>query len=168
MPISKQDLIIDARHVLTRRRRLVSWLLTLLGWCAWFYLWLPAFDLLRSWLIGHAVLSIDPGLSRLAQSLTVLEIYLLVAALLGGALILWSRVNYWRFAGVERRSTIADAPLEELAGAAALPVSLLQRGCQAQILVVHHQKDGEISGIDVLSPLAGQKISRTPQSSVPA
>ncbi|TDR76621.1 poly-beta-1,6-N-acetyl-D-glucosamine biosynthesis protein PgaD [Paludibacterium purpuratum] len=147
---TRHDLIIEARHVLTLRQRALSWLLTLLGWGIWCYLWLPALALA---LVLNFDPDIQPGSGNLRESLDILLIYGSIAVGLGGALVLWSRINLWRFSGMDRRSPIANASLAEIADDLALSFSMLKSGQEGKIVVVHHGPEGGIIGIDVALPL---------------
>jgi biofilm PGA synthesis protein PgaD len=154
LPIARKEMIIDAAHFLTPWQRRLSLGLTALGWCVWLYLWLPGLAALLRWITGYSLPVHETSAARLAQSLMVLEQYVLVALLLGAILVLWSRINYWRFQGAERRSFITDAAPDEVARVAELPLAELHHGLQGQVLVVHHHEDGEISGVEVQRFLA--------------
>jgi len=151
LPIAKEDLIIDAPYLLRPWQRVLSWILTTLGWLLWLYLWLPGLGALLRKLTGYAMLPVETSAARMIQSLEVLKGYVLVGLLLGGLLVLWSRINYWRFQGVERRSFIPDAAADEIAECAGLSLPLLYKGQQGQVLEVYHHDDGEISGVEVQS-----------------
>lgn len=137
------DLIIEERG-LGLRRRLVSWLLATAGWGLWAYLVLPGLWQLVSLAWHPAARSAEAG------SLQSLQHYLLVALALGGGLVAWSLINFWRFAGVERRRPIADVPVEKLANDLELPSGVLRHGRDARVMIVHHDRDGAIDRVDVV------------------
>ncbi|MBV8047396.1 MAG: poly-beta-1,6-N-acetyl-D-glucosamine biosynthesis protein PgaD [Paludibacterium sp.] len=150
---TKHDLIIEARHILTRRQRALSWLLTLLGWAGWCYLLLPALAVVLFWVFGRDILSVGGDMHRLSENVDILRLYLLIAGTLGGLLVFWSRINLWRFAGVDRRNPIANASIAEIADDLELSAAMLQHGQGGKIVVVHHGAEGGIIGIDVVLPL---------------
>lgn len=138
-----RDLIIEARG-LGLRRTLTSWLLAAAGWGLWAYLILPGLWQLLQLLWQPAARPAAAG------SLQSLQHYLMVAVALGGGLVGWSLLNFWRFAGVERRQPIADVPAETLAHDLELPSELLKHGRAAKVVIVHHDRDGAIDRVDVV------------------
>ena len=159
MLVTKKKLIIDAYQLLPFRQRALSWLLTLFGWGVWIYLWLPALAFITLYLSDHAWRPPHAEQAQLLRSLDILQLYLLIATGLGATLVLWSRIHYWRFAGVDRRAPVPDMPLAEVAEATSLPTSLLSAGQRAQILVVFHRNDGGLDNIDVKTTIEAKPTS---------
>lgn len=156
MLTNKQDLIINARQVLTYRQRAVSWLLALIGWGTWVYLWLPALAIVTHYQAGHARLADRADQTHLAHGGSTLAVYAMIALVLGAMLAAWAGIHYRRFSGVERRASIADVPLDEIAAVVSLPPCLLRDGQMAQILQVEHGPDGGIVDIYVQQPLIAE------------
>lgn len=130
-----QERIIHAHHTLSRWRRWLSWSMTLLCWVLWLFLWWPvvAFLLGASWTTHPHWFS--------------LRGYAAVAAALGALLVLWARVNLWRFRAHEQRRLVRDVTPEELARDLGLTQTALLRGRSARILVVHHYPAGGIASL---------------------
>lgn len=111
--MKQEDLIIDRPEWVSKGQRLSALGVTLFFWFALLYLWQPAISLL-AWafniklfyshmvVLGGYEIFLDTWLR-----------YLLVILLLGGSLILWAKINEWRFRGVDRRKGISQT--EDLA-----------------------------------------------------
>lgn len=163
-------LIIRAAHNMSWLQRLVSRLLTVLWWLLWVYLWLPAlaFACLLIW--GEQLLPVAVRIDQLPDHLAVLGRYALLVCLFGGGLVLWSRINYWRFSGEEQRSAIDSITLEDIAADLGLAPQLLREGQGGKVVVVHHNPEGGIHHLDILQllpsstaalPLAGRLMPAT-------
>jgi len=161
-------LIIRAGHNMTWLQRLVSRLLTVLWWILWVYLWLPALAFVCLLIWGEHWLPVTVQLDQLPQHLEVLGTYALFVGLFGGGLVLWSRINYWRFSGEEQRAPIASLTLEEIAADLGLDASMLRQGQAGKIVVVHHNPEGGIHHLDIQLPLAAVLENQDGAGSAPA
>lgn len=162
-------LIIRAAHNMSWLQRLVSRLLTVLWWLLWVYLWLPAlaFACLLIW--GEQLLPVTVRIDQLPDHLAVLGRYALLVCLFGGGLLLWSRINYWRFSGEEQRGEIDNVTLEEMAADLGLAPQLLRAGRAGKVVVVHHNPEGGIHHLDILLPLPASTVALTePAVAMPA
>lgn len=148
-----EGLIIQAAHNMSALQRLLSWLLTLLWWLVWLYLWLPALAFVCYLIWGREVLPVSIRTLDAPAHLTLLSEYGLFIALFGLCLVLWSRVNYWRFSGKRQRSRIPDVTLEMLAADLGVAPAELSNGRAAKVMVVHHCEEGGIARIETVTPL---------------
>jgi len=102
----REDLIINRPDWVTRGQQVTAVGTTLFFWFALLYLWQPVISLI-AWAFNvklfysHMVV-----LGGYETFLDVWKSYALVIALMGGSLILWARINQWRFRGAERRTFI--------------------------------------------------------------
>ncbi|PXX40144.1 poly-beta-1,6-N-acetyl-D-glucosamine biosynthesis protein PgaD [Aquitalea magnusonii] len=146
-------LIIRAAHNMSWLQRLLSRLLTVLWWLLWVYLWLPALAFFCLLIWGEQLLPVTVRIDQLPGHLLALGRYALLVCLFGGGLVLWSRINYWRFSGEEQRGAIANVTLLDMAADLGLEPALLQAGQAGKVVVVHHNPEGGIHHLDILQPL---------------
>ena len=97
MSPNQDKFIIDESIHLKRGQKWTAWGVTLLFWAAFLYLWQPLISLIAWWLniklfYNHMIL-----LGGYQAFLDVVKFYLLVISALGGGLIIWARINLWRF-----------------------------------------------------------------------
>ncbi|RUQ36568.1 MAG: poly-beta-1,6-N-acetyl-D-glucosamine biosynthesis protein PgaD [Candidatus Competibacteraceae bacterium] len=134
--------IIDSPSLQSTSKRIVWKLVTLIFWGLWFYLWLPLATLI-AWMlgiyIGYQEIIV---LQSYRQALVTGEYYILIAALLGGTLIIWALVQWLRFHNRERRKRRPDIGMEALAVYYQLDPSDLRQWQTAQRLIVHHDERG--------------------------
>jgi biofilm PGA synthesis protein PgaD len=148
MNATHDDLIIHAEHNLTWVQRLISMSLTSLLWLFWMYLWMPLISLI-GWLFGvHFIYDEMVLRDGWYDLLKLLLIYTLVVAVISGMLLLWARVNYFRFRGRERRRAVPSLPLAELAGDFSVSTGAVAAGQASRIVVVHHDQYGMITAIE--------------------
>lgn len=125
----------------------VGWaFFTAVFWLIWIYLWMPLITLI-AWALGLQaylgyldgnVLFQAHGMGRLAI------VYSAVVCVMGGALLLWARIEFLRFHNVNRRSVPQPVKVEELAKYAKLPEKDLRKWTTARRVVVHHDKHGHV------------------------
>ena len=97
MSPNQDKFLIDDSLQLKRGQKWTALGVTLLFWAAFLYLWQPLISLIAWWLniklfYNHMVL-----LGGYQAFLDVVTFYLLVISALGGGLIIWARINLWRF-----------------------------------------------------------------------
>lgn len=119
---------------------------TALFWLIWIYLWMPLITL-AAWALGLQaylgyfegnVLFEAQGMGRLAIA------YSAVVGVMGGALLLWARIEFLRFHNVNRRSVPQPVKVEEMAEFAKLPAQNVQNWTTARRVMVHHDKNGDV------------------------
>jgi biofilm PGA synthesis protein PgaD len=112
--MKQEDLIINRPDWLSRGQQVTAVGTTLFFWFALFYLWQPAISLL-AWAFNvklfysHMVV-----LGGYETFLSTWMSYALVIAIMGGSLLLWARINQWRFRGRERRKFIAVTEVKDI------------------------------------------------------
>ena len=109
--MKQEDLIINRPDWLSKGQQVTAVGATLFFWFALFYLWQPAISLV-AWAFNvklfysHMVV-----LGGYETFLSVWMNYALVIAIMGGSLLLWARINQWRFRGRERRNLLRSQRL---------------------------------------------------------
>ena len=118
-----------------------------LGWVAWCYLWLPA------WQWGHEVLThgLQIDADESSGGLITLVIYTMIGLTLGTALVVWAMSSYYKYKGVDRRKSRGDTRPEDVACQLGISLDVLRFGQDQRLLVVHHQPDGGIDRVQSLS-----------------
>ncbi|MDN0084718.1 poly-beta-1,6-N-acetyl-D-glucosamine biosynthesis protein PgaD [Crenobacter sp. SG2305] len=148
MSIAHDGVIIEAEHNLTLMQRLVSMSLTTLLWLFWMYLWMPLISLI-GWYFGIQLIYDQMVLREGWYSLIkLLLVYALIVAALSGLLLVWARINYYRFAGRERRRRAPDLSLAVLASDFGLSRATVEAGQASRIAVVYHDETGMIAAIE--------------------
>lgn len=117
-PDSRDDqslLIIDRPELVKPEERYTAWGITLFFWGVLLYLWQPALSLV-AWAFNiklfyqHMVV-----LGGMETFLQLMEIYALVIAVLGGALLVWAKINELRFRGKVRRAQVSEINTQQMA-----------------------------------------------------
>lgn len=139
-----QSLIIDRPDLVPPGQKLTAWGITLLFWGALLYLWQPLLSILAWGLnirlfYNHMIL-----LGGYRTFLDLLVMYLATIAVLGGGLILWARINQWRFRGKERRTGIGATNIESLSKNYGLEVDDINSATQRKIISVSFLDDKRI------------------------
>jgi biofilm PGA synthesis protein PgaD len=105
-PDKKPDLIIDRPDWVRPGQKFTALGVTLLFWGALLYLWQPLLSLLAWGLNIHLFYNHMIVMGGYHAFLNLLLFYSIVIAILGGGLILWARINQWRFRGKNRRTVV--------------------------------------------------------------
>jgi len=116
-------LIIDRADLVPPGQKATAWGITLLFWGALLYLWQPLLSLIAWGLNIHLFYNHMILLGGYRTFLDLLAMYLSVIAVLGGGLILWARINQWRFRGKERRTGLDSTDMPALCGSFGLELS---------------------------------------------
>ena len=123
--------------------------LTISFWLLWSYLWLPLVAVF-GWLLGigvaHYHMIILEGYRGVA---TLLPLYLLIIASLGGSLIAWAQYNLIRYRDSKRRRHSIDVRLEMLATDFAVDATALSQWINRRRLVLHHDQHGNLVEVEV-------------------
>ena len=137
-----ERMIINARHDLDWRRRLLSDVLTALLWIGWILLWLPVFHKLHEVIRLHVKFGL--AAREILDTVTPISIEHSLLALVGTSalLLLWSLLP-------KRRVTHAHATLStaDYASHFAIAEQDIREGRAARICVVSHDDGGAITGI---------------------
>lgn len=105
-PAKNNPLIIDRPDWVRPGEKLTALGITLLFWGALLYLWQPLLSLLAWGLNIHLFYNHMIVMGGYHAFLNLLVFYAAVIGILGGGLILWARVNQYRFRGKNRRTGI--------------------------------------------------------------
>jgi biofilm PGA synthesis protein PgaD len=148
MEFNTKDLIIDRPELVPSGQKMTAWGITLFFWGALLYLWQPLLSLVAWGLnidlfYNHMILL--GGYRTFSHLLTI---YLTVIALLGGGLILWARINYWRFRGLERRVGQGDTHIERLCTEFGVTSAHRDDAMDATVLTVHFDDNGGIASLE--------------------
>lgn len=149
-----RDLIIDRPDLVPPGQKLTAMGITLLFWAALLYLWQPLLSLIAWGLnlqlfYNHMIL-----LDGYRIFLRLLSFYLVVIVCLGGGLILWARINQWRFRGKERRvlhHTATD--MAQLTGVFGISEPMRDQALAQRIVTVHFGQGGEIDRLAATPPV---------------
>lgn len=154
MDDKSRELIINHPELVRPGQRLTAMGITLFFWAVLLYLWQPLLSLV-AWgfnirlFYNHMIV-----LGGYHAFVELLKFYAIVVAVLGGGLILWARINQWRFRGRDRRQgspytdsaalcavfQVAPEQLEQVRGSANVNVTLAEDGSVEQL---HFPKDVE-------------------------
>jgi biofilm PGA synthesis protein PgaD len=143
----KNSLIIDRPDWVRPGEKFTALGITLLFWGALLYLWQPLLSLLAWGLNIHLFYNHMIVLGGYRAFLNLLAFYSLVIAILGGGLILWARINQWRFRGKNRRLDLSTTDVPQLCRQFALEPADLQQAQQHRRLVITLATDGSIQRV---------------------
>lgn len=138
-------LIIDRPDLVPSGQKLTAWSITLLFWGALLYLWQPLLSIV-AWSLNiglfynHMIL-----LGGYRTFLDLLTMYLAIIALLGGGLILWARINQWRFRGRERRTGIGATDMASLCSSFGVEPVEVEASADQRIVSVTFVDDRKIT-----------------------
>lgn len=136
MDFKPESLIINRPELVPHGQKLTALSITLMFWAGLLYLWQPLLGIVAWGLnirlfYNHMIL-----LGGYQTFLNLLSIYLAVIAALGGGLVLWGRINQWRFRGRERRLDIGATDLPRLYTNFGVAQADWQRASRHQVVVV--------------------------------
>ncbi len=132
----REKLIIDDRDELKMPHRLTAWGITLLFWGVMLYLWQPLISML-AWAFQiklfykHMVV-----LGGYEDFLALILAYAVVIICMGAVLLLWARINQWRFRGREKRQRMADVTAAQVAAHFGVEKAQLKQWQQSKCLRV--------------------------------
>jgi biofilm PGA synthesis protein PgaD len=148
LPQDGSMLIIDRPELVKTGERMSAWGITLFFWGVLLYLWQPALSLF-AWAFNiklfyqHMVV-----LGGFESFLTLLKIYAIVIACLGGALLLWAKINELRFRGKVRRAQVSEINTHQLAEYFVVSEPSLAVWQSDKVLYVHMRNDGQVTEIN--------------------
>lgn len=157
--MNADKLIIDSPRLVRPGQKLTAWGVTLLFWGMLLYLWQPLISLLAWGLNIRLFYSHMIILGGYQAFVDLLAFYGLVILCLSGALLVWARVQQWRFRGVERRQQRAVVPLDEMASRFAVEAGELQVARTARRLRVRLAADGRVAELERLSDPVSKSLT---------
>ncbi|MEZ5551068.1 MAG: poly-beta-1,6-N-acetyl-D-glucosamine biosynthesis protein PgaD [Pseudomonadales bacterium] len=153
------DVIINARRVLTRRARRRDRLLTLALWALYAYLWLPLISLF-AWLLGlqfaYTLVERAGGPASLVNLLYWFGLFVLLISL---CIVGWSRFQLRRFGERERRLAVPTVTFEQEAAYWDIDRTTLTRLRERQQNSVTFDSDGRLQLLEHPQPSAGSQIA---------
>lgn len=150
--MKQEDLIINRPDWVTRGQQVTAVGTTLFFWFALLYLWQPLISLI-AWAFNvklfysHMVV-----LGGYETFLDVWKTYALVIALMGGSLIVWARINQWRFRGSERRTAIPRTDDGDVADAFGVQPEQLQNWRTMKSVVLDIDENSQVEGVSSYIP----------------
>lgn len=140
-----KSLIIDRPDLVPPGQKLTAWGITLFFWGALLYLWQPLLSLLAWGLniqlfYNHMIL-----LGGYRTFFDLLVKYLITITILGGGLIVWARINQWRFRGKERRTGIGATDMELLSADFGLALEEIEALANDKVISVTFVDEQKIS-----------------------
>jgi biofilm PGA synthesis protein PgaD len=78
----------------------------------------------------------------------LLELYAMVIAILGGALLVWAKINELRFRGKVRRAQVSEIHTQQLIEAFDIPDLDLPQLKTEKVLYVYMKNDGQVIDIN--------------------
>lgn len=149
MKFDAEELIIHQPDEVPPGQKLTAMGITLLFWGALLYLWQPLISILAWGLnidlfYNHMVL-----LGGYEAFLQLLAEYLEVIIALGGGLIIWARINLWRFRGKGRRRGVGSTDMEKLHGHFGVRHDALTAAKNSRIVKLSINDEGKVTAIQV-------------------
>lgn len=160
----EDDLIIERPDLQSWPRLLGSRLVTAAAWVIYVYLWLPMLTLL-AWLAGIGIAyqqMIEYGGYQIA--LDMWTTFAIAILMLGSALLVWARINFYRFRGPDRRVAIGITDRDRLATEFALSPDQLGQLERCRRVRIDHYPNGDISRVEVPVAVATLPTSPDPPS----
>lgn len=123
-----------------------AWLsVTLLMWFIYAYLWLPLISLV-AWWFGYQTFTFHMiTLDGIAGVKTLLADYFLIGVLFCSALLVWARVEKFRFEKSARRSKVEPVKNQSVAQYFKLNEVMLTQMQTKNIITVEFNKEGEMT-----------------------
>lgn len=137
-----QAIIIESPSLQTLQQQFGSSLVTLIFWGLWLYLFMPLFSF-AAWFFGFQIfyhhMIILQGYEGLFH---LLKWYTLFFGGLCGSLLLWARINFFRFRNKENRKQVDYTTTNELASQFNQSASRLAILQKCKKMTLHLSKDG--------------------------
>ena len=145
-------IIINRPELQSPLQRITTRGITFIFWVVWIYLWLPFISLVAWWvgiqLFREHMLDND-GYKVLFSDM---HEYAIVIVVIAAVLISWARYNLLRFRDKGNRKSSKHVDLTELAQGFKIDPQRLRHWQNAKRLVIHHDKQGEITGVETGTP----------------
>jgi poly-beta-1,6-N-acetyl-D-glucosamine biosynthesis protein PgaD len=140
--------IIDESSQLQTGQKATAWGITILFWGAFLYLLQPILSIIAWWLniriFYHQMLLLGGYQAFVETSI----FYITVIAILGGSLILWGRINLWRFKDKETRLASRVADNTAIAADFGVDLDQLNRFQQQKKIYLRFDEDGKVVDIE--------------------
>lgn len=143
----KNPLIIDRPDLQAWQQKALFGALTAMFWMIWLFLWLPLVTLAAWVFFGYRFQFHMLELAGYEGFLNLVAVYGLVILTMGGALILWAKINHLRFRGVDRRKQFPSPTVEDLAAQHHVTTASLAQWQNYQVMTVYHDEHGAITRV---------------------
>lgn len=147
--MKQEDLIINHPEWLSKGQRLTAMGATLFFWFVLLYLWQPAISLV-AWAFNiklfysHMVV-----LGGYEIFLDVWLRYLTVILLLGGSLVVWAKINEWRFKNVERRTGIRTTDDADICQSFGIDAGQLQQWRGMKNILIAISENSQVESVKI-------------------
>lgn len=151
MRFDPDHLIINYPELAPPSQKFTAMGITLFFWGALLYLWQPLLSII-AWgfniqlFYNHMILM--GGYKAFLQLLTG---YLQVIGLLGGGLILWARINQWRFRGSDRRRHLGNTDMQKMQQEFGISADVLDTMKNSRIVKISINAEGKLSHVELVS-----------------
>jgi biofilm PGA synthesis protein PgaD len=145
-------IIINRPELQSPLQRVTTRGITFVFWVVWIYLWLPLISL-AAWLVGihlfRAHMLDNDGYKALFSDV---HQYAIVIVIIAAVLIGWARYNLLRFRDKGNRKASRHVDLDAQAQFFKTEPQQLRRWREAKRLVIHHDKQGNITQVETGTP----------------
>lgn len=145
MKNDRNHFIIDKSELLKPRQKVTALGITLIFWGVFLYLLQPVLSLLAWSLNIHIFYNHMIVLGGYQAFIETMYFYLAVIITLGGGLIFWGLINFWRFKNKNARSTSEVTSVRDIAHDFGLEEKQLEHYQQSQRVLVKFDRDGKVS-----------------------
>lgn len=139
--------IIDESSELQTGHKATAWGITVLFWGAFLYLLQPILSIIAWWLnirvFYHQMLLLGGYQAFIDTSI----FYMSVIAVLGGSLILWGRINLWRFKDKETRLASSVAENKAIAADFGMEENQLKQFQKQKKVYLRFDQEGKVVDI---------------------
>lgn len=142
--MNPRELIIERPDLQDWQQKAVFGVLTAVFWVIWVFLWLPLITLLGWLFFGYQFQVAMIDLEGYKRFLSVLVIYAIVIAAMGGSLMLWAKYNHLRFRGMDRRKDGVAPSTADLAMLQSISENEIEEWQSSSTVTVHHDDAGRI------------------------
>ncbi len=166
-----EELIINRADWVLRHQKYTAAGITLFFWAALLYMWQPALSLI-AWALNlnffyeHMVV-----LGGYRTFLDLLAFYGVVIGLLAGSLIIWAKINQWRFSGLDRRSGIESTAREDICETFLVEPESLGQWLGSRRFLIDVNEDSEVVEVQVLDeqiePVEQAELMREASQTIP-
>ena len=141
MKNDSNQFIIDKSEFLKPGQKATALGITLIFWAVFIYLLQPVLSLIAWGLNIHIFYNQMIVLGGYEAFIETLVFYLVVIAILGGGLILWGLINFWRFKNKDLRAKSEMTSLDDIARDLGLEADQLDRYQRSKRLIVKFNQD---------------------------
>ncbi|MEM8843893.1 MAG: poly-beta-1,6-N-acetyl-D-glucosamine biosynthesis protein PgaD [Pseudomonadota bacterium] len=139
--------IIDKSEYVKPGQKATALGITLIFWAVFIYLLQPLLSIIAWWLNIKIFYNQMIVLGGYQAFLETLALYLIVIAILGGGLILWGLINFWRFKNKDMRAESEMSSIDDVARDFGLNVDQLKNYQASNRLVIEFDQEDKLKVI---------------------